>query len=158
MNIAADSALKFGDLGALCDSQSSPPLNNCHFTIPANGSVEIPNPSFKYFNIAASFNHQVKCGSTKAELIVNNPTWYDILDVSVVDGFNNKVEIDATSAEDGTVKLGPPAGISGNQLLLGVYPLAVLFARPLITRRAETVDQAHVTRAAILPLRPANIR
>ena len=38
--------------------------------------------------MALAFNAQVTCGSTKAEVLDNNRNWFDILDVSVVDGFN----------------------------------------------------------------------
>jgi hypothetical protein len=112
------------DLGSFCDFQSVPSLNQCHFSVPANGSIPLPNPSFKYCQGSVSFNHKVSCGATHAEVSANNPSWYDVEDVSVVDGFNNKVELDSTSAEDGTQKLGPPAGKTGNRLLFGVFPSA----------------------------------
>ena len=67
MNIGAESSLTISDLGSFCDSQSVPSLNQCHFTVPANGSVPLPNPSFKYFQGSVSFNHKVSCGATHAE-------------------------------------------------------------------------------------------
>jgi len=124
INFGADSAINVTNLGSFCDSQSTPPLN-CHLTLAANSSEELPNPDFKYVNLALAFNNAVTCGATKAEAIANNPNWYDIMDVSVVDGFNNKIEIDATEKGSTTpVILGPPAGMTGNQLLFGVFPFA----------------------------------
>jgi len=123
INFGADSVINVTNLDGFCDSQSTAPLN-CHHTLAANSSEELPNPDFKYVNLALAFNNPVTCGATKAEVIANNPNWYDIMDVSVVDGFNNKIEIDATARGGTTVKLGPPAGITGNQLLFGVFPFA----------------------------------
>jgi hypothetical protein len=54
-------------------------------------------------------------------LNVNNPKWYDTLDVSLVDGYSNQIEIDAATSK-GTVKLGPPKGATGNEKVLGVFP------------------------------------
>lgn len=123
INFGADSKINVSNLGGFCDSQSIAPLN-CHHTLAANNSEELPNRDFKYVNLALAFNHVVDCGATKAEVIANNPAWCDIEDVSVVDGFNNKIEIDAIGAGGGTERLGPPNGVSGNQNLFGVYPFA----------------------------------
>jgi hypothetical protein len=46
-----------------------------------------------------AFNHPVICNATKAEVIANNPKWFDIMDVSVVDGFNNKLTLGAGTVE-----------------------------------------------------------
>jgi len=123
INFASNSVINVTNLGGFCDSQSIGSLN-CHHTLAANKSEDLPNPDFKYVNLALAFNHVVDCGATKAEVIANNPNWYDIMDVSVVDGFNNKIEIDATEHGKMPVKLGPPAGMTGNQQLFGVFPFA----------------------------------
>jgi len=123
INFASNSVINVTNLGGFCDSQSIGSLN-CHHTLAANKSEDLPNPDFKYVNLALAFNHVVDCGATKAEVIANNPDWYDIMDVSVVDGFNNKIEIDATEHGKMPVKLGPPAGMTGNQQLFGVFPFA----------------------------------
>lgn len=120
INFSDISAINAGDLAGFCDS-TSPPLN-CHLTLAANSSKELPNPGFKYVNMAVSFNSPVTCGATKAELTANNPAWFDVMDVSVVDGFNNKIQIDAIASSGSKVTMGPPAGMTGNQLLFGVYP------------------------------------
>jgi hypothetical protein len=122
INFGSDSQLNARDLAGFCDSISKP--LNCHLTLAANSSKEIPNPDFKYVNLALAFNGQVTCGSTKAEVIANNPHWYDIMDVSVVDGFNNRIEIKAIPTGQSPVVLGPPAGLTGNQTIFGVFPLA----------------------------------
>lgn len=89
----------------------------CQFTLPANGTQVLPLGG-QYLNTTFAFGSTVSCGSTKAELNVNNPKWYDIADISLVDGYSNKIQISI----DGT-KLGPPNGASGNEKVLGVFPL-----------------------------------
>ena len=107
INFAADSVLKPTDL-PFCEATG--PLS-CQFTLAANSSRDISNPQAKYLNMAFSFNAAVTCGSTKAEVLVNNPKWFDILDVSVVDGFNEKIQMNLT-----------PAGGKVTQKVFGVFP------------------------------------
>ncbi len=76
-----------------------------------------------YLNATFSFGAPVTCGSTKAELNVNNPKWYNTYDISLVDGYSNRVRIEATEVDGSTVKAGPPAGAQGNEKVLGVFPL-----------------------------------
>ena len=118
INFAADSVLKPTDV-PFCKVTGS---LNCEFTLAANSSRDIPNPQAKYLNMALAFNAQVTCGSTKAEVLVNNPNWFDILDVSVVDGFNEKIQINLTPTGGSTTQLGPPLGKLGNQKVFGVFP------------------------------------
>ena len=118
INFAADSVLKPADV-PFCNVTG--PLN-CEFTLAANSSRDIPNPQAKYLNMALAFNAQVTCGSTKAEVLVNNPNWFDILDVSVVDGFNEKIQVNLTPTNGPTTQLGPPVGKLGKQKILGVFP------------------------------------
>jgi len=120
INFAADSVLKPVDL-PFC--KVTGPLN-CEFTLAANSSQDIPNPQAKYLNMALAFNAQVTCGSTKAEVLVNNPNWFDILDVSVVDGFNEKIQINLTPTGGPMTQLGAPVGKLGNQKVFGVFPYA----------------------------------
>jgi hypothetical protein len=120
----SSSVINVSNVGAFCDSQSVAPAH-CHLTLAPNKSVELPNPDFKYVQMALSFNHDVTCGATKAEVAANNPNWYDVEDVSVVDGYNNNIELDATDKGTITpVKLGPPKGKTGNQKIFGVFPFA----------------------------------
>lgn len=92
----------------------------CSF--PLSGSLPLPTGG-KYLNVALAFDAPVACGSTKAELNVNNPAWYDTFDVSLVDGYSNKVSIIYTPPGGKPVTLGPPAGASGNEKIVGVFPL-----------------------------------
>ncbi len=63
------------------------------------------------------------CNTTQAEVNVNNPSWYDILDISLVNGYSHKVEI-LTVEPDGSSKLlGPVRSPNGNERAFGVYPL-----------------------------------
>lgn len=89
---------------------------NCQFTIGAHASQVLPTPG--YLNTTFAFGAQVSCGTTKAELNVNNPNWYDVADISLVDGYSNKIQIKVNDT-----LLGPPVGKEGNEKVLGVYPL-----------------------------------
>ena len=118
INFAPDSVLKPSDL-PFC--KVTGPLN-CHFTLAAHASQDVPNPGNKYLNMAVAFNAPVSCGSTKAEVVANNPNWYDVLDVSVVDGFNERIQMKVTPTDGTVTQLGPPVGKLGNQKVFGVFP------------------------------------
>lgn len=88
---------------------------NCSFSL-AKKSTQPLLTHAQYLNATFSFFHPVTCGTTKAEVNVNNPNWYDVADISLVDGFNVPVEMDfagqkliVTSAK-------------GNETAFGVYP------------------------------------
>jgi hypothetical protein len=89
----------------------------CTFQLAANGSQVLPLGG-QYLNATISFNSVVGCGVTKAELNLNNPNWYDIIDISLVDGWSNNVSIQV-----GSTTLGPTLGKTGNEKVLGVFPL-----------------------------------
>lgn len=91
-------------------------LLNCSFPLTPKTALSLPLAK-QYLNATVSFNAPVGCGTTKAEININNPAWYDVVDVSLVDGFSNriKLEIDGTSIT--------PTGPSGNAEVLGVFPL-----------------------------------
>jgi hypothetical protein len=123
INFGAESALNSNDL-SFCDAEGKTPLN-CRFKIDGHGSREIPNPQKKKVVMSLAFNAPVACGSTKAEITVNNPAFCDNADVSVVDGFNERIQIDVDGRPMGqVVKLGPPLGKLGNQQVFGVFPFA----------------------------------
>lgn len=94
---------------------------NCNFTL--TGTRELPTGG-KYLNVTLAFGNPVTCNMTKAELNLNNPSWFDIYDVSLVDGYSNKIQIDyrATGAAEVSRKIGPPNGKTGNEKVFGVYP------------------------------------
>ncbi len=87
-----------------------------------------------YFNATISFGGPVACGTTKAEFDLNSLTWYDTMDLSLVDGFNAGLGIEvrgpagfgAASPEGGAglVTLGPVLHERGNERAFGVFPLA----------------------------------
>ena len=93
----------------------------CNFPLHAHASQDLPL-SGQYLNATASFGAAVGCGTTKAELNVNNPRWYDVVDISLVDGYSNPIEIDLTDSSGAHV-FGPPHGAQGNEKVLGLYPL-----------------------------------
>jgi len=90
---------------------------NCQFPLAKGVKQELPLGG-KYLNATLSFDAPVSCNSTKGELNLNNPKWYDIVDISLVDGYSNKFSILV-----GNTKLGPPRGKAGNEKVLGLYPL-----------------------------------
>jgi len=115
-NFGAESVLRPKDL-SFCQQQP----DNCQFTLGARQSREITNPQKKKLVMSLAFNKPVDCGSTKAEIIVNNPDFCDNADVSVVDGFNERIQIKVDTPPN-IVLLGPPKGLLGNQQVFGVFP------------------------------------
>jgi len=93
---------------------------NCQFPLKAHAKQPLPLAG-AYLNATISFGAAVACNTTKGELNLNNPKWYDTGDVSMVDGYNGKIEITMTGAT--TVKLGPPLGKTGNEKVFGLFPL-----------------------------------
>lgn len=89
----------------------------CSFQLQAHHEQELPIDG-KYLNATLAFGDAVGCGATKAELNLNNPKWYDVADVSLVDGYSNDVQIEV----GGTI-LGPPATEALNEKVFGLYPL-----------------------------------
>lgn len=108
---------------AFCGNEAGAPLN-CQFTLKAQEGKLLPL-SGRYLNASISFNAPVGCGSTKAELNVNNPKWYDTSDVSLVDGYSNgiRIEVMNAAADAGFVRLGPPNGPKDNEQVFGLFPL-----------------------------------
>lgn len=117
INFGADSVIKADDWKSFCTVTST---LGCNFTL--TGAQALPNAKGKYLNITLAFGGPVGCNATKAEINVNNPVWYDTLDVSLVDGYSNKIEIDYTPPGGTLTKLGPPVGKDGNENVLGVFP------------------------------------
>jgi hypothetical protein len=93
---------------------------NCDFEMSKRTSRHMPLAG-KYLNATISFDKPVTCNTTKAEININNPLWYDIADISLVDGFNKSVAIDIVSNVE-SLMLGPPNGVSGNEMVFGLYP------------------------------------
>jgi hypothetical protein len=94
---------------------------NCSFDLEGSDWKFLPLAG-KHLNATFSFDAAVGCGATKAEVNINNPAWNDILDVSLVDGYNNKVSIEVVVKGDKPVFLGPPHGEIGNEKVFGVFP------------------------------------
>ena len=88
----------------------------CNFKLAAHATREMPLAG-QFLNATLAFDAGVGCGSTKAELNVNNPAWYDVVDVSLVDGYSNRIAV----TSDAT-KIGPPLGEEGNSHVFGVFP------------------------------------
>lgn len=95
---------------------------NCNFVLGANSTKPLPNPSGSYINATFSFDAPVGCGVTKAEVNINNPSWADTLDVSLVDGYSNDIQMLVTTDAETPTTLGPPKGESGNEKVFGLFP------------------------------------
>jgi len=94
----------------------------CNFQLDAQTTKLLPNPKGEYINATFAFDAEVGCGSTKAEININNPKWYDTLDVSLVDGYSNDIQIDVTPSGEKAITLGPPNGKDGNEKVYGLFP------------------------------------
>ena len=119
ISFAADSAITQPQWASFCTGSGL----TCQFTLAGNGGTQtLPNPSGLFLNFTVAFNAPVGCGATKGEVNVNNPSWYDILDVSLVDGYSNNVAIVVTPTTGSSTTLGPPNGQNGNESVYGLYP------------------------------------
>jgi hypothetical protein len=98
----------------------SPVPGGCKFGLNDKESQALPTGG-QYLNATLSFGGPVTCGMTKVELNINNPAWYDIIDISLVDGFNQKLGVSVHDSA-GTHELGPVRSVSGNEKAIGVYP------------------------------------
>lgn len=116
LTFGSDSAIQAASWSSFCTVTA--PLS-CNFAL--TGSKLLPNAAGAYLNMTLSFGAPVGCGVTKAELNVNNPKWYDTMDVSLVDGYSSTIEIDYKAPGGSLVKLAPN-GQTGNEKALGVYP------------------------------------
>lgn len=94
--------------------------NPCSFPL-AQGATQ-PVAFSAYLNITLAFGAPPSCGTTAAEVTLNTPSGgQDTTDVSLVDGYSNKIEIDVTGS-GGAQTLGPPSGKTGNEGVFGVFP------------------------------------
>jgi hypothetical protein len=93
---------------------------SCSFSL--DGKTSKALPATGYLNATFAFDNPVGCGITKAEVNINNPKWYDILDVSLVDGYSDRIQINATPSGGSATQLGPPVGKDGNEEIFGVFP------------------------------------
>ena len=94
---------------------------NCSFELMKDSDQRLPLEGV-YFNATLSFQAPVMCNTTKIELNVNNPKWFNTADISLVDGFSNAVAIEYADS-DASVTLGPVKSPSGNEKAFGVFPL-----------------------------------
>lgn len=88
----------------------------CTFQLAA-GKTRILPADGTYLNATVTFDDPATCGVTKVELNVNNPSWYDTADISLVDGFSKFVYVEANGA-----LLGPTHGKDQNEAVFGVFP------------------------------------
>ena len=107
---------------------------NCAFELANNASVTVPNPKFVPLNFTVAFNAFVDCCATKSEINANK-SGNDAANVSVVDGFNEKIKLTFKVTGKQDIVMGPPCGWDGNTNIYGVYPYrcdeCVLVTAPL---------------------------
>jgi len=90
---------------------------HCEFPLGSYSSRQLPLDN-RYLNATISFSSPAGCGTTKAEININNPHWYDIVDISLVDGYSNSISVMVD-----TTLLGPVINAKYNEKIFGVYPL-----------------------------------
>jgi len=101
----------------------------CQFLLPAQADQALPLAG-QSLNVTLTFQPAgeggVGCGTTKAEFNINNPSWYDIIDLSLVDGYSTALGITITPTDagaDAATVLGPVTSAHGNEKAFGVFPL-----------------------------------
>jgi len=114
----ADSAVTSSTWASWCTPAGA---LNCSFTLTGDKPLDLGGA---YLNATFSAGAPVGCGSTKAELNVNNPQWYDTYDVSLVDGFNRPIEIRYTPPGAAEPQVFAAMAATGNENAVGVFPLA----------------------------------
>jgi len=117
VSFGANSKLNASSWKSFCKVAS--PLN-CSFPLGSTKSQTLPLGG-KYLNATFAFNAPVGCGATKAEVNINNPAWFDILDISLVDGFNVPVGMERKD-DKGVLRFGPVLSAKNNEKVYGVYP------------------------------------
>ena len=88
----------------------------CTFQLAAGKTRLLPADG-SYLNATITFDDPATCGVTKAEVDLNNPSWYDTADLSLVDGFSKFLMMEANG-----VRLGPTRGKDENAAVFGVFP------------------------------------
>lgn len=125
VNFDATGEINTNNMDGICTMRKTASQYNCGFDLDASGpksQVSFPN-SFRPISMAVAFNKYVGCGSTKAEITVNWKKGPDSMDVSLVDGFNEKIQIIWEPKTGGQkVTMGPPCGKDGNERVYGVFP------------------------------------
>jgi len=103
--------------------QTDAGFGGCVFPLVAGASRGLPVGG-KYLNATVSLGGN-GCNATKAEINLNNPAWTsDTADVSLVDGYSNKLSIQVVrgASDGGVLQLGPPLGKDGNAHVFGLFP------------------------------------
>ena len=113
----ADSVVQAANLKPICVVDAA---LNAHCPLAAGSFLPLPL-SGQYTNVTVSFGQAVKCGTTKGEVNLNNPSWYNVVDISLVDGFSNQIQITYQAATKTVI--GPTWRATGNEKMPGVYPL-----------------------------------
>ena len=132
INFGAESQVTKNDFLSICNMRGTPSNLNCGFDLKP-GESKTFDPKGKQMNFAVAFNKVVDCGATKGEASINmnkpDPNTHkpmqDTFDVSVVDGFNEKITATYDPAPNTPAKkvvLGPPCGLDNNQRAYGVFP------------------------------------
>ena len=118
ISFGADSVALPANIPA-CENEMSTRLT-CQFPL-TKGATSGLRISSNYLNATISIGAPIACGSTKAEVNVNNPRWYDTIDISLVDGFSSPMSVE-TRDSAGAHVLGPVTGATNNEKAFGVFP------------------------------------
>lgn len=122
INFYPSSQIVPSDWSSFCTEISA---TSCTFSLAGSASRMIPASS-KYLNVNVAFAVDAYAcpsqpGGTLAEVNINNPGFPDVVDISLVNGFNlpMKVVVDPFGA---ATTLGPVTSMDGNETAFGVYP------------------------------------
>jgi hypothetical protein len=127
----ADSEIHASDWSAVCAVPDGGSV--CAAPMPAGARWDLPTSGAlgRYLNATIAVGATGPgCsagggrGATVAEMTLNRPgTISDTGDVSLVDGYSDKLEVFVLFAGDSSAMLGPPRGSTGNESVYGVFPL-----------------------------------
>jgi hypothetical protein len=94
----------------------------CSFPLAPGSSQPLPTGG-AYLNATISFQAAPGCNVSLGEINLGNPSWTeDTANISLVNGWNDDIEIAVTSSDGGVLLLGPTLGPTGNASVFGVYP------------------------------------
>jgi len=93
----------------------------CSFPLGPDAGQVLPIGT-SFFNATFSFGAAPACNVTVGEVTVNTDNGQDTTDISEVNGYGGKMEIDVSSPDGGTTVVGPATGGASDQTAFGLYP------------------------------------
>ena len=124
----ADSQVTMKNVGFPCTFFNTEPRGlNCGFDLPAGQQKQIGQKG-QIIGMSVGFNKAPGCGVTLGEIFANKTgPGAEAIDISVVDGFNEKIVIqyDHPSDKTASFKIGPPCPFDTMRAAKGIGPVVV---------------------------------